>query len=347
VAANANTKKPKTMKTQCLILAGLLVTGNAMAATWTVDTNPSRPADFRSLQAAHDAAKVAPGDVLQLMPSTLSYGELTLTKRLTLIGPGYLLNQNLSFSVAAPSAMTGAIDFSAGSDGSLVTGCDIFGNVRFLKAGDAFPNYITIKRNFIRGVVSNEAAPSSHVQILQNHITSDLYMQFNDGSSGLLVRGNYVGGSMQFQGEGNSGIISHNTTSSSLWIGGSCIAENNLAAGSVYGLNNAMIRSCWGSSIVNWDGTPTISGCVAWTPELKFADQFVGTGSLDSRWRLKTSAAVKGKGRGGVDPGHRSGPEPYVLSGLPAVPLVKGILAPSSASATSGLPITVELQVNP
>jgi hypothetical protein len=335
------------MKTQRLILAGLLMAGNAIAATWTVDTNPSRPADFRTLQEAHDAATVAAGDVLQLMPSTLSYGALTLSKPLTLIGPGYLLNQNLPFSVAAPSAMTGYINFSAGSDGSLITGCDIVGSIQFLTAGDTFPNYITIKRNLIQGNVSNEYAPSSHLQILQNHITGELYMQFSSGSSGLLVRGNYVGGTMQFQSAGNSGIISHNVTSSSLWIGGTCVAENNLAASAIYGFGNSMIRNCWGGAINNWGGTPTFVGCMSWTSELTFADQFAGTGSLDARWQVKADAAVKGQGVGGVDPGHCSGPEPYVLSGLPAVPLVRGIQAPSSASATSGLPITVELQVNP
>jgi hypothetical protein len=337
------------MKTECLILAGLLVTGNAIAATWTVDTNPSRPADFRTLQAANDAETVAPGDVLQLMPSTLSYGDLVLSKRLTLIGPGYLLNQNLPFSVAAPSAMTGGIDFSAGSDGSLITGCDIVGSIRFLTAGLAFPNYITIKRNFIQGNVSNEYAASSDVQILQNHITGGLWMHYNSGSSGLLVRGNYVGASMMFHSAGNSGIISHNTTSSTLSVGGNCTAENNLAASTIGGYGNAMIRNCWGSTTFTNAGTPTFINCDVWYSEYSysFAGQFVGTGTLDARWQLKADAWVKGKGLGGVDPGHFAGPEPYVLSGLPAVPLVKGILAPSSASATSGLPVTVELQVNP
>lgn len=49
------------MKSQCLILGGLLVAGNALAATWAVDSDTSRPADFRSLQAAHDAEEVAAG----------------------------------------------------------------------------------------------------------------------------------------------------------------------------------------------------------------------------------------------------------------------------------------------
>ncbi len=68
---------------------------------------------------------------------------------------------------------------------------------------------------------------------------------------------------------------------------------------------------------------------------------------MDARWKLKPDATVKGIGTNGVDPGMFSGPDPYIISGLQAVPMVIGIQAPTSASAASGLPVTVTLQVNP
>lgn len=336
------------MKPHCCILVGLLLVGHAIAATWTIDTNTARPADFRTLQAAHDAASVAAGDTFHLMPSTLSYGNLHLTKRLTIIGPGYLLNQNLPFTVAAPSARTGEIYFyGTGSSGSLVTGCEIAGSVGMRNDGNGFPNNLTIKRNYINGTINNNSdAPSSNVQILQNHIDQGLQMHWGDSSS-LLVRGNFVGGTMEFAAAGNSGIISHNVCHSSLNAGGSGVFENNLVRLSINAYGTAKVSKCWAGGIASLGGTPTIVDCVAWTAALAFQDQFVGTGSLDARWQLAAAAAVKGQGVGGVDPGHRAGPDPYVISGLPAVPVVKGILAPSSASAASGLSLTVELQVNP
>jgi hypothetical protein len=334
------------MKTHYCILTGLFLVGHAIAASWTIDSNTSRPADFRTLKEAHDAETVAAGDTLYLMPSTTGYGVLDLTKQLTIIGPGYLLNQNLPFSVAAPSARTGAITFYFGSSGSLVTGCEIDGSVGMRPNADGYPNNLTIKRNFINGSVNNHGAPSSNVQILQNHIVGGLEMMHANSSS-IIARGNFVGGTMLFAAAGNSGIISHNVCNENLFAGGSCVFENNLVRALIDCYGTAMIRKCWGREVYRESGSPTIVDCVAWTAELTFDGQFVGTGSLDARWQLAAAAAVKGQGLGGVDPGHRAGPDPYVISGLPALPVVKGILAPSSASAASGLPLTVELQVNP
>ncbi len=170
---------------------------NATAATWTVDTNTGRPADFRSLQAAHDSDSVHNGDVLHLIASTVSYGDLSLTKPLTIIGPGYFLNQNLSFPVAAPSARTGGINFYPGSDGSLITGLEIGGAV--LCAG---ANNLTIKRNYIQSYIGSygggrNIGNSSNVGIFQNYVSGGILFSISGGNtsnSGVTIRGNYVGG---------------------------------------------------------------------------------------------------------------------------------------------------------
>ena len=181
------------MKSTFLAIA-VLTTGSLMSANWTVDSNISRPADFRTVQAAHNSASVAPGDVLYLMPCSVSYGALTMTKPLTIIGTGYLLNQNLPFNVPAPSARTSTINFGPGSDGSMITGLEVEGNIAFIKVDEVFPSHITIKRNYIKGSISTATgANSSNIQILQNHVTSGCNFGPSQ-NSGMVIRGNFGGG---------------------------------------------------------------------------------------------------------------------------------------------------------
>lgn len=57
------------------------------AKTYTVSNNPETPGQYSSVQAAIDAA--AAGDTLLLQGSPVVYGNFSVTKTLTLIGPGH------------------------------------------------------------------------------------------------------------------------------------------------------------------------------------------------------------------------------------------------------------------
>jgi hypothetical protein len=57
---------------------------------WTVDNRPESAAQYTSVQAAiNDDVNVLDGDILYIHPSPTSYGNITLDKSLTLIGPGH------------------------------------------------------------------------------------------------------------------------------------------------------------------------------------------------------------------------------------------------------------------
>jgi hypothetical protein len=142
-------------------------------------------------------------------------------------------------------------------------------------------------------------------------------------------------------------VVAQNVVNWMIQAGGSCVYENNLVRANLSGFGTALIRNCWAGSLEVANNTPSFIDCVAWTAELTFDGQFLGTGTMDARWQLAADSPVKGQGYGGVDPGQFAGPDPYVLSGLPAVPMVIGLQIPSTASAASGLPVTVDVQVNP
>ena len=333
------------------IATALLVLGlvaPAWAADWTIDSNPGRPASFRTLQAAHDSASVAAGDTLYLLPSSVSYGSLTATKRLTVIGPGYLLNQNLSFANAVPSARADTITLNATASGSFYTGLETTGDFDLNGA-----NNVTIKRNLIGGGIGTASgAACANLRILQNFVMgSGFYCLEIDtaGGSGEVL-GNYFddgilvqGGTFNFQ---FNTVNCHYTTDTNVVLQGYTYAANNLIKNGINLSDNALAESNWRSATYFSTPAAELSGN-AWTANTTFSGQFLGTGTVDGRWRLKSGAAVIGTGKNGATPGMFSGPDAYVLSGLPSVPMVIGIQAPSSASPSTGLPVTVTLQVAP
>ena len=83
---------------------------------WTVDNRPNTGADFTSLSAAASAATV--GDTIQIHPSATSYGNVTINKRLILVG----LSHNPLNSKSGEKAIIGNITFTGNSANSLITG---------------------------------------------------------------------------------------------------------------------------------------------------------------------------------------------------------------------------------
>jgi len=63
---------------------------------------------------------------------------------------------------------------------------------------------------------------------------------------------------------------------------------------------------------------------------------FEGTtdNSPDGAWQLPETSDAKGKGAGGIDCGIFGGDDPYILSGLPPVPLIYEMNTPSTVGGT-------------
>ena len=72
------------------------------------------------------------------------------------------------------------------------------------------------------------------------------------------------------------------------------------------------------------------------------ADIFVTGGTSDGGFMLKDASTALGIGPNSEDAGIFAGPDPYVLSGIPALPTITEIIAPTFASPTSGITITVK-----
>ena len=64
--------------------------------------------------------------------------------------------------------------------------------------------------------------------------------------------------------------------------------------------------------------------------------------SADARYRLTDSSKALGAGTNGTDCGPFGGDTPYQLSGLPPIPLICDIQAPSTATAAEGVQVTIK-----
>lgn len=83
----------------CVIAASLVPANPLHAATWTVDIETSRPADFRTIQEAVDAA--SDGDTILVAGSNTPYPAATISKRVAIKGPGHSNFHPLSASAKA------------------------------------------------------------------------------------------------------------------------------------------------------------------------------------------------------------------------------------------------------
>ena len=77
---------------------------------------------YTTIQAAHDAAVA--GDIVYVEPSTVSYGDLTSTKELTIIGNGFFIFENSSSNMPQDqrSSIFGTITLDLGSANSKISG---------------------------------------------------------------------------------------------------------------------------------------------------------------------------------------------------------------------------------
>ena len=286
---------------------------------------------FTTAQAAHDAA--AAGDIIYLEPSVQTYGNLTCTKRLTIIGNGYLLSDNPGLQLDARSSTLGLVVFVAGSAGSRITGCLTTSSI------DINTNNIVVERNYVgarmhigrnpnTGTVSG---PITQVLVRQNFMTGDIYFLVDAASpvsnavlTNNIIRSGIVGGTATTP---MSALIKNNVlgaTASNVGLFrvdvANSIFSNNIMTGpsTITGGNN----NNFNNNISDNAAFGTADGNQANVPP---ANIFVGAAapSADGAYQLRPGPnPARGTGEGGADIGVFGGNAPYRLSGIPNVPTV-------------------------
>lgn len=334
------------MKKTLLVAFLICVTTLAQAKIWRVN-NTGVAADFTAAQAAHDGA--ATGDTLHFEPSVTIYGTLTVTKKLTIIGNGYFLgslasnsNANLQANVAF-SRIAGLI-FNNGSQNSVVMG--ISADYIYFNA----TANISARNNRIYTATGIVITNSNNIQILQNYLPFEASLT-GTGATSMQINNNIVGNTVNMDAASNGDfrnnvVISQNGysfTFSNFRIWNNIVSEvyspyttfttcnilNNISAQNIFGALNGNQQNVAMSTVFN---------------------DFPNTDpaySEDSRFTLKAGSPAIGTANGGGDRGifGTSTGNAYNLSGIPSVPSIYNLSAPSSVNGNT-LNITISTRTN-
>jgi hypothetical protein len=375
-------KKLKAMKTKLTIVLSLfLVIGWGQNIINVNNTAAGVATDFTTLQEAVDSAQV--GDIIYLYPSSTSYGNATIAKQVSIIGPGYDVAQNpsLEISTYTGNGILGNITFNDGSQGSLITGCD-FSYLECIETANILVkrNFITTKMECINSASiifdSNYFARVSNTQACSNACVdyANLYIS---NSSNVIIKNNifyawsdYSGtnagcdpwnfGSSNLRGFDNLIIdASSNSVIRNNYFRDKCIVNNSLIENNIFTLTEQYNTAC--DFPINFSNT-AIKNNILVDAQSNIADpsniQGVteadifkgwptqGSESFDGRFQLKDNSPAIGAGVGGIDCGPFGGDDPYILSGIPFIPVVYDINAPSTGTATGGLDVQIKVRSN-
>lgn len=344
-----------------LIFTLTILCSQANAKIWRVNNNTGVNANFTTLQTAHDGASA--GDTLHLEASATAYGSLTAIKKITIIGPGYFLDENANTQALQQTAKSGSLDFQTGSEGSVVMGIEILNTVIYVRA-----NNITIKRNkfsFDAGVSNIDyyvsiiylyndyqtGKPITNILISQNY---GCYISDQAGShTGVLITNNYL--KTQYNsdpttslclslGANTEAIIKNNVFNGKVTVNISNVSNNIMNAGTFEGQGNLVTNNL---------GNSTQFGTANGNKQnIDMATVFVGfqqAASHDGSFKLKVGSPAIGAGYGStqanpVDAGMFGSTTPYVLSGLPPVPAVYFFENQPVGSNTDPIDVTIKVK---
>ncbi len=302
------------------------------------------------------------GDVIYVAGSASSYGNISITKRLTIYGPGYFLDENLGLSGDTLPATVGTLSVSgsAAAD-TVISGLTIIG------AAHLTADRVTLRRCRATSSVNigqNSAGAyvrTSGITLLGCYLDGGFgYASLSSSgnttssySTGTLISGCYIGGNLKLNAPLNSGtlrncVIAHqnpsiNTVDSfSNWVVRDSVflgRPGNIADDSDFVAHNNVIA----------DSTPPAPYTLAGSDNVILSDDtgvFLGTGSTDARWQLAAGSPAIGAGTGGSDCGMFANGY-YVLSGIPSLPVIKSIDLPAEISNRADLRLSVEVRVQP
>ncbi|MEI7981600.1 MAG: hypothetical protein WCI71_08085 [Bacteroidota bacterium] len=287
------------------------------AKIWRVNNRSGMAADFTTAQAAHNGSTA--GDTVYFEPSATTYGDLTATKKLILVGPGYFLNENPETQANLTNAILGSVLFNkiAGSTSeySKIMGMDCV-DITIQVSN------IVVQRNLIRNSITINAGVLNNLLICQNYIYGTVYSQAATSPpcsvNNLLIKNNFLASIICFQE--TYPLIENNISLSGYISVSNATIQNNILLYGSFTPNNAS----YSYNIATDDAFGNLNGNQEFVdPEITFLCYSLCTGfSTDGRWKLAPGSPATGTGAGGTDCGMFGGSNPYVLSGLPAIPAI-------------------------
>jgi hypothetical protein len=216
--------------------------GSAKATVVTISNNTIAAGMYSSIQTGCDAAN--PGDTVYVMGSPTSYGDLTLKKRLTLIGAGY----NVTGTQNNWNSVINYFYFDTISFGSPISGTKIMGfNINQISQTGSGPiNNVTVERNYLGGYLyvmgSNWIIKDNNVSTINIQYNANVYIynnfigavQNSNKTSVVISNNNFVTNSGNAFYTMSNALIANNIFyySSPLAYTTACTFSNNITTNS-------------------------------------------------------------------------------------------------------------------
>lgn len=320
-----------------MLISALLCNSLTAQHLHRVNNNTDFDADFTTLPAAVTAA--SNNDTIYVEGSATEYEGATINKPLTIVGPGYFLNENPKAQANNVEAtFDGDITFTTGSEGSTIMGCKC--NVLIISVSD-----ITVIRNYLNNV--EFSGTCNNILLAQNYVYYDIEAVNEAIITNTIISNNIINRYLETNRSSGSLIVSNNVFTHTYWSIDvyNATIQNNILSGSD---SRAIIIPNTGNNIsynlIAVDGTNSNGNQYNIDMNLVFADFYGALDmSTDGKWDLMAGSLAIGAGNGGVDCGAFDGSISYVLSGIPNLPHIYEADVPVTATSESGLQVTIKV----
>ncbi|MCU0447966.1 MAG: hypothetical protein MUE85_23955 [Microscillaceae bacterium] len=350
------------------IVMGLYGTTQAQTIR-RVNNTPGINAPFNTIQAAVTAAQA--NDIILVEGSTIAYtGDVLIDKPLRFIGPGYFHTQPNPVTQAMPLEARG-IDFRlrTGSNGTIIEGFSECAVSNYIANNQNIVaiNNITIRRNRniyigIADLTAQNDPASSNLLITQNFSLEIVIFRcvsliisnnrISNGFSGLYATTGSVNNNIiqrdfpvtsRSYNFGNFVVQSNisffnNIVTNNVSVSGFSTTSNNILVGTQLPATNGNIQNVNMNNVflTGWNSFPR--------PANLTDDGLFQLRAPDANNSATNPA--KGGGVGGVDCGMFGGLSSYVLSGIPAVPVITKFVTTPAGNNNTPLQVTISIQSN-
>ena len=305
----------------------IFISNITFAKIWRINNVAGVTADFTTAQLAHDNILVLSGDTLHLEPSTVTYGSLVMTKRLTIISIGDFFSANPTVQYSPITGRLTSLTINNVNANGSVLHCNITSSLNITGVSN-----IRIERCHIEGTTT--LTTSSSITVLNNFLFA---LSISTNTSSIVVSNNII-----------EYYLDMATTASAI------ISNNILKAVTPNVISTQIYNSTFQNNIINKNSlTLTFTACIVQNNLASNATLPAGSGNVnnvvmtnvfvnpngidDISYILQTSVAnpASGAGIGGIDCGAFGGTTPFKLGLQAAVPSIYKLTAPVTPSGNT------------
>lgn len=346
-----------------ITIVTLLFSGTINAKVWRVNNNSAynqwanaNDRVFNTLQAAIDHELVEDGDTLYVEASATTYGTINLNKSLTIIGPGYFLDENLNLQNNTNKAIITRINFLTGSNGSSLYGLYMFYSTNTSVQFSTPVENITISRCFMINIeFANNSGNINNLLISKNYL-NNIYGNPGTGTmtlSNLIIKNNYFAQNVYLKNTTISTSIFQNVISGQVSLFTNVNFYNNICLNTITGFLDENDNS--GANIhhnifkIAQSGLSWLTGG---SNSFSLQDNYLFTNTTDTsdkKWQLKPQNQCPECYLGypsNIQIGMYGGGDSYIPSGIPAIPTIYNLSASAQAQQGGQLQTTISTRSN-